>query len=126
MPWPTVTYVDIQDRFRTLSSDEMQTIGSLISDAEDILANAAANLGIQETDDEQTGRTFTRIVANMVIRVLRNPDGYLTETIDDYTYRRDAAVSAGSLYVTPAEVEQLRPATAPRRRGAFTIVLGNS
>jgi hypothetical protein len=63
----------------------------------------------------------------MVVRVLHNPRGFLSEavTIDDYRreYRRDAAVSAGVLYVTDAELDALTPQSS-RRGGAFTIVLG--
>jgi hypothetical protein len=43
----------------------------------------------------------------MVLRVLNNPNGKLQETQDDYSYRLDAAVSTGALYVSEAEVALL-------------------
>jgi hypothetical protein len=60
---------------------------------------------------------------DMVLRVLSNPDGVLEETIDDYTRRLDASVSAGALYVSDTEIADLRSALTGGRssRGAFTI-----
>lgn len=121
MTWPTVSKDDIISRFRELEGDEDAVIETMITDAQDIVEDAAESAGIPEPTTARGERTFKRIVAAVVIRVLRNPEGYLTETLDDYTYRRDSAVSAGVLYVSDAEVEQLRP-VARRRRGAFTIV----
>lgn len=128
MPWTYVSSDDIVRRFRPLTDAEKEIIDTLIADAADILETAAMNLGIpavSSAQDNTASRSYVRIVASMVIRVLRNPDGYLTETIDDYTYRRDTAVSAGALYVSEDEVLQLRPALAPRQKGAFSITQSN-
>jgi len=121
MSWPAVVESDIVSRFRALDEDEKSVIETMIADAQDIVQDAAEDAGIPEPTTERGQRTYKRIVASIVIRVLRNPDGYLTETTDGYTYRRDSALSSGALYVSDAEVEQLRP-TARRHRGAFTIV----
>jgi hypothetical protein len=39
----------------------------------------------------------------MVLRVLNNPDGKYEESGDDYSYKRDSAVSTGALYLSDAE-----------------------
>jgi hypothetical protein len=121
VPWFPVTDQDIVSRFRALETDEASTVDTMIADAQDILEDAAEADGIAAPTTERGERTYVRLVAGIVIRVLRNPDGYLTETIDGYTYRRDSAVSAGLLYVSDDELNQLRPTVRPRR-GAFTIV----
>jgi hypothetical protein len=121
MPWFQVDKNDVISRFRALEPDEDATVDTMIADAQDILEDAAEAAGIEAPTTDRGERTYTRIVAAIVIRVLRNPDGYLTETIDGYTYRRDSAISAGALYVSPDEINQLRPTVRPRR-GAFTIV----
>jgi hypothetical protein len=121
MPWPDVVEDDIVSRFRALDEDEKSVIGTMIADARDIVEDAAEAAGIPEPTTERGQRTYKRIIASIVIRVLRNPDGYLTETTDGYTYRRDSALSSGALYVSDSELDQLRP-TARRHRGAFTIV----
>lgn len=47
------------------------------------------------------------VVAAMALRVLGNPQGKRQEAIDDYSWTRDSAVSAGLLYVTPEELASL-------------------
>ncbi len=60
------------------------------------------------------------VAVDAVLRVLRNPDSKVQESIDDYSYRRADAVADGVLYLTPGEVEKLAdPVGTPR--GAFTI-----
>jgi hypothetical protein len=121
--WATVEVAEIVNRYQTLNPAEAATVPTMIQDAQDMLEQAAEELGYAapEPSEERRIRTYIRIVATMVIRVLRNPDGYLSEAGDDYSYRRDSAVSSGLLYVADSEVEQLRPPAARRRRGAFTI-----
>ena len=121
MAWPTVTKDDIVSLFRELDDDELAVIETMITDAQDIVDDAAEAAAIPEPTTDRGERTYKRVVASVVIRVLRNPDGYLTETTDGYTYRRDSALSSGTLYVSDVELEQLRPAVR-RSRGAFTIV----
>lgn len=121
MPWFPVAPADVVSRFRPLDPDEAAVVEQMIQDAQDILEEAAEALDLPVPSTERGQRTYRRLVSAMVIRVLRNPDGYLTETTDGYTYRRDSALSAGILYVSDDELEQLRPTTR-RRRGAFTIV----
>lgn len=36
-------------------------------------------------------------------RAFRNADGYSSETVDDYTYRRDAATRSAGVYLTADE-----------------------
>jgi hypothetical protein len=40
-------------------------------------------------------------------RAYRNADGYSSETVDDYTYRRDAATRAAGVYLTADERSRL-------------------
>lgn len=70
--------------------------------------------------DELFSRLVVQVVCAMILRVLGNPDGKLEETVDDYTYRLDAAVSSGQLYPTDAELE-LVSAGGAESGTAFTI-----
>ena len=75
--------------------------------------------------------TYKRIVADMVARLISNHEGWVEQTvaIDDYreTFRRAGDTAPASLYVDEAELDQLMPLEAQRRRrGAFSIHLGNS
>jgi hypothetical protein len=121
--WVDVDTSDVEARWRPLTDQEKQVASAIIQDAQDILETAAEAAGVAppNSTEERRTRSYIRVVASMAIRVLQNPDGILSETIDDYTYRRDSAVSSGALYVSDAEIDSLRPHTGRRRRGAFSI-----
>lgn len=121
MAWFPVVADDIVSRWRALEPDESGIVNKVIEDAQDILEDDAEAEGISQPTTDRGQRAYVRAVANMVIRVLKNPDGILTETLDGYTYRRDSAVSSGALVPTDDELARLRPVVR-RRRGAFTIV----
>lgn len=61
------------------------------------------------------------VVEDMVIRVLRNPNGYRQITIEDYSRTIDSAVSSGELTLTAAERALLSPKTAAGRPGGGRI-----
>jgi hypothetical protein len=57
------------------------------------------------------------IALEVAARAYRNVDGYSSETVDDYTYRRDAATRSPGVYLTGEERALLRQLTAtPRAR----------
>jgi hypothetical protein len=122
-PWQAVSVADVQDRWRILDADERTIAPTLIADAQDMVETAAEAVGTSAdtvAGSERLQRAYVRVVASMVGRVLKNPDGLLTESEDAYTYRRDRAVSAGALYLSPEEIASLTPSTR-RRGGAFTV-----
>lgn len=47
------------------------------------------------------------VLVEMVLRVVRNPEGYSQENDGDYGYTRDRAVASGRLHVTAEELEEL-------------------
>jgi hypothetical protein len=58
------------------------------------------------------------IALEMVARAYRNPGGFASETVDDYTYRRDGATRSAGVYLTGderAELVKLNP-DSPRSR----------
>jgi hypothetical protein len=61
-----------------------------------------------------------RILATAVLRVMKNPDGKVRESIDDYSWARDESVSAGLLYFRDDELDSLVPGSGETGR-AFMI-----
>jgi hypothetical protein len=115
-----VTVEDVQNRWRVLDADELRIAPTLITDAQDMVETAAEGLGVTAeilAASDRLKRAYVRVVASMVGRVLKNPEGLLTDT-----YRRDSAISAGVLYIAPDELASLTPSVT-RRRGAFTVTL---
>lgn len=99
------TITDLTDRsFRPLTDLEKSVGEILLEDAWNLIL--AQRPSVAERVD--TDAAFTAIVKQvqcaMVLRVVNNPEGLLSEQIDDYQYRRDTAVSAGALYASPAEL----------------------
>jgi hypothetical protein len=55
-------------------------------------------------------------VCRMVDRLLKNPDGYSTETDGDYSYGRSGALAAGEIYASRADLRLLGLGTRRRFR----------
>lgn len=134
--WPAVEVSDITDRWRPLTHDEVVTAPQRLADAQAELNMGLRLRGLTGTptflDPGELADWTTLYVATVVSAVRRyllNPEGWLEEReeIDDYgrTRRRDSAVSTGSLYFSDAEIDKLVPRRR-RRRGSFTIRLGQS
>lgn len=119
--WVAVDPGDISGRWRPLTSSEVTIAAMLIEDAQDELEDALSDIGFNgapSPTDERWERRYVRTVVAMVRRVLTNPDGYLSETIDGYEYRRDKAISTGTLYVSESEIQKFRKHPS---RSSFTI-----
>lgn len=92
---------------RTLS-DQEQTVGqTLLDDAWAIVTAEVPNASARLNTDPQYSSLVIRVLCAMVLRVLNNPDGKLSEAVDDYQYRLDASVSTGALYLSDDERDLL-------------------
>lgn len=114
------TITDLTARsFRPLTAQEEQVGAVLLEDAWNLILRYRPN-----AEEKLTDPAFRTLVVQvqcaMVLRVVKNPDGLLSEQIDDYTYRRDSAVSDGSLYISDAELALLGSADSGSD-GAWTI-----
>lgn len=120
MPNPA-TISDIEDRFRVLTAAERVNAEAYLEDAWWLLTGRLPALEANLTAGTVKVGNVVRVVSAMVIRVLRNPEGKLEESIDDYRYRRDSLVSSGVLSVTDAELADLTPGST-RRTGSVRLV----
>lgn len=107
------TLDDLADRLgRDLTDSEERQAAALLDDATAIIVDRFPQYELAPT------ATAKAVCAAMVLRVLRNPEGKRSQTIDDYSYTIDSARSAGELYLTEHEAESLRPPN----KTAFSIV----
>ena len=119
-----VTPDDVAAGWRPLSVEESATATQLISEAFILLGVLVPGL---ESKNEDLVRM---VVAKMVRRVLKNPDGWRIApggSIDDYTAGNgtiDTSLSTGELYASPDELAWLGVRAAGPR--AFEIRLGSS
>lgn len=92
-----------------LVPDEMAGyVDYLIGKAERLVRDRVPTLSARITAGKLTAATVGDIVVDMVLRVLRNPDGYRYEAAGDYSYQRDLSVAAGVMSVQPSELARLR------------------
>lgn len=117
------TTADIESRWRPLSAQETINGQTFLDDAWRMLKRHLATLGV-DIDAEMTDADFTaevvRVLATAALRVMKNPDGKRRESIDDYSWERDQAVSAGLLYLDDDDLDALVPGSGVKGR-AFTI-----
>ena len=115
--WATVD--DIKDRY--IGGDLPATDGEiqvLIDDAEDIIRREVPNIEDLTDSGEIPENRVRRIVAKMVIRVLRNPDGYRSTNLTSgpfsqgYTWAGD---NPGELTLTDEDKDDLLPGTGGQR-----------
>lgn len=116
---------DIELRFRTFTDQEQPGAQALLDDAWEELQARVPTLGARAAAGYITDGLIRRVLAAMVVRVLKNPDAIRQWQVDDASFTRDQLVSSGLLLVTPDEVALLSgvPA-APPGPLAFSVSLG--
>ena len=115
--WATVD--DIKDRY--IGGDLPATDGEiqvLIDDAEDIIRREIPDIEELIDSGEVPENRVRRIIAKMVIRVLRNPDGYRSTNLTSgpfsqgYTWAGD---NPGELTLTDEDKDDLLPGIGGQR-----------
>ena len=108
---------DVAARWRPLSAAETTVATALITDASAVLRARVPTIDARVTAGDLPVALPRSVCVQMVLRVLRNPDGLVSEQIDDYGIRR-ADSATGTLYVTDDELSLLTE--APGSGAAFT------
>lgn len=119
MPNPA-TPTDLEARWRPLDTQEEINGVTFLADAWGMLKRRINGLEAKVGTDPEYAAEVIRVMATAVLRVLKNPDGTRRESIDDHTWERDEAVSAGELYFSDSELDDLNPGTK-RKGGAYSL-----
>lgn len=125
---PLATPQDVRDRWFLKStklslSDEQLAV--VIGDAEDLILQEFPNLHSQINEVTLPARRVTRVVCRVVIRYLRNPDGWRQVQSTTGSLSQGGTLAGdfpGELHLTAADRDELTPvaeATGPRR--AFIV-----
>lgn len=105
---------DVANAWRPLTAAEESVATTLIGYASSILRGRFPDVDQRVADGKLSADIPQLAVVNMVIRVLRNPDGVRSESIDDYSISYSDVTLAG-LELTAAEVALLAPSGAKSR-----------
>jgi len=113
------TVVDVSTRLgRPITDpDEVAQVQAWLDDAEAVILSRIPTLPDLLGAGAPTVATLVMVESNAVIRKIRNPEGYTSETIDDYTYRYNEQVRRGDIFLTDEEWAVLTPGHS----GAWTI-----
>ncbi|WP_382307287.1 hypothetical protein [Herbiconiux sp. UC225_62] len=70
-----------------------------------------------------TANLYKRAIANAVLRVARNPDGFTSENDGTYGYGKRAEVASGALNFTQDDIDDLIGAQSSGLPGTFSLGL---
>ena len=97
--------------------DEIAQVNAWIGDVEALILSRLPLLA-PDTAGQPSSTVVTMVVANAVIRKINNPDGKVSEGVDDYNYRYNENTRKGDLFLTVEEWGLLSPSASG---GAFSI-----
>ncbi|QTR37007.1 hypothetical protein J8670_12990 [Mycobacterium tuberculosis] len=112
------TATDVENRWvRELSEEETRLVNTRLADAERMIRRRIKDLDDKIDAGDIDPEDVKQVEADMVLRLLRNPEGFTQETDGNYTYMLHQQLASGKLEVTDDEWETL----GIRRRGMFVL-----
>ncbi|WP_423058702.1 Gp19/Gp15/Gp42 family protein [Brevibacterium linens] len=113
---------DVQTRLGRPITDaaEVDQVNAWISDVEATIQSRIEDLPERVVSDSVYAALVKKIVAQIVGRKVKNPDGKQNERIDDYSYGLGSEAARADLKPTEDEWEELAPGTSAGSE-AFTI-----
>ena len=98
------TYASVDDvRLRyeaPIPEAQIEFVEQKLNDAEMILASRIGDIAAQITAATISVTAVRFVLCNMVMRVLRNPQGMRTQMAGPFSYTADREIAAGRLYVS--------------------------
>lgn len=108
---------DVEARLgRSLDSSEQQIVNARLNDVELIIRSKVPDLDTKVSTGTVDVEVIIMVEANAVLRLIKNIDGYRSETDGNYSYQIDERVASGRLDILPDEWALLGV-----KSGAFTI-----
>lgn len=118
---PPATVEDIEARWRPLSDQEALNAQAFLGDAWWLLLSRRPLLSTWLASGEVNEGNVARVIVAMVLRILKNPDGWDEEAVDDWRGRRNSLTASGVLTVTPDELADITPGR--KRRSSVRLVI---
>jgi hypothetical protein len=112
------TAADVAVRWgRTLTTEETAMIEARLEDVERKIRRRISDLDQQITAGTISAADVKQVESDVVLRMVRNPEGYLSETDGNYTYMLQQDSGSGKLEIRNEEWELL----GWRKKGMFVI-----
>lgn len=103
---------------RQLTDEETALIEVRLADVERMIVRRIPDLELLVLDGSIDVEDVRQVEADCVLRLARNPEGYVSETDGNYTYTLHKELASGKLMITPEEWEILGVSPS----GFFTLV----
>lgn len=102
------TVADVESRLgRDLSTEEENQVEVLLDDVEALIRARITDLDERVAASANYERIVVMVEVNAVVRVLRNPEAYVSETDGNYSYQRSTTTASGMLELLPVEWDWL-------------------
>lgn len=92
---------------RTLTTEEQAQVAALLDDVELLLKARITDLDDKVDADPEYLKKVVKVEATTVMRLIRNPDGYIGETDGNYSYQLNWRLNTGDLEITTKDWELL-------------------
>lgn len=110
---------DVTKRWaRTPAPEEISLIEIRLADVERMIRRRIPDLDDKIDSGELDVEDLKQVEADAVLRLVRNPEGYLSETDGNYTYMLQQDMALGRLEILPEEWEILGI-----RRGRMSVLI---
>lgn len=106
---------------REASAEETSLINTRLADVERMIKRRIPDLDTKVTNGDIDVEDLKQVEADAVLRLVRNPEGYLSETDGNYTYMLQQDLATGRLEIFPEEWEMLG-----YRRSRMAIIVPNA
>lgn len=98
------TFEDVEVRFfRPLTEEEQPLVEQRLQDAENKIRRRIPDLDSKIVDDPDFESVVIQVCCDAVIRLVRNPEGYIQETDGNYAYQLSMYNADGRLTILPEE-----------------------
>ncbi|MBQ1047857.1 hypothetical protein KBX50_05210 [Micromonospora sp. C51] len=109
-PPPLATVGEVAELFGTMTPAQETLTAALLRRASEMLRARFPDLTDRVADGSIPADAPAMAVINMVLRVLRNPDGLRAETTGPFSRTYDTTVAAGLLVISDSEMALMAPA----------------
>lgn len=98
------TFEDVAVRFyRPLTKEEQPLVEQRLQDAENKIRRRVRNFDVRVLEDPEFESVVVQVCCDAVIRLVRNPEGYVEETDGNYSYQLSQGYADGRLTILPEE-----------------------
>ena len=115
------TVDDVELRWgRTPSDEETTLIETRLDDVERMIYRRLPDLDQWISDGDVALADVIQVESEVVLRLVRNPEGYVSESDGNYSYQMQRELASGRLTILPEEWEMLG-----YRRNRMSILIAN-